>query len=150
MDIHWRVTTRFTEVHGYTLEGYSNTDMNTWIYIGGLQQCLQTWIHGYTLEGYNKVYRDLLQKLKKIYKNFKVVFCTWKLYTQIWWSQRKSFSYLIIPPHPRPTQPSRVAFLKSSWIGMLKSKEATNVKSTNGWRGKGEGKRGGRDTDQQI
>ena len=37
MDIHWRVTTRFTEVHGYTLEGYNNTDMNTWIYIGGLQ-----------------------------------------------------------------------------------------------------------------
>ena len=42
MDIHWRVTTRFTEVHGYALEGYNNIDMNTRIYIGGLQQCLQT------------------------------------------------------------------------------------------------------------
>ena len=45
MDIHWRVTTRFTEI-------------STWIYIGGLQQGLQKKVHGYTLEVYNKVYKD--------------------------------------------------------------------------------------------
>ena len=55
MEILWRVTPRFTEVHGYTLEGYNKvyrdkymdihwrvttmfTEISTWIYIRGLQQ----------------------------------------------------------------------------------------------------------------
>jgi len=71
MDILWRVTPRFTEVHGYTLEAYTKVYRSTWIYTGGLQQGLQkymdihwrlttrfTEVHEYTLEGYNKVYRS--------------------------------------------------------------------------------------------
>ena len=58
MDIHWRVTTMFTDMNTWIYIGglqqgrheYMDihlrvttmfTDMNTWIYIGGLQQGLQ-------------------------------------------------------------------------------------------------------------